>query len=137
MQIGNGAFSPVTATTFSTTDLINTIAPGGNIVIQVRTMATTTAPASANKVITLYARSAAPSSLVYNYETNTITGCSSSMQYMRDTDTAWRSISGSKLDLKSSVSTERDVKVYIRMKPTTTSSASNPVEFMIPRASAS
>lgn len=137
MRIGNGAFSPVTSTTFSTTDLINTIAPGSSIVIQVRTMATAKAPASANRVITLYARSAAPSALVYNYDTNTITGCSSSMQYMRDTDTAWRAISGSTLNLKSSVSTERDVKVYIRMKPTTTSSASNSVEFTIPRVTAS
>ncbi len=137
MQIGGGAFSPVTETSFSTTDLINTIPQGGSIVIQVRNMATVTSPTSAHKVFTLYARSAAPSGLAYNYETNTLTGCNALMQYKLDTDSSWRYIYNSTLSLKSFVSTERDVKVYVRNKATTTSSASNSVEFTIPRTSAS
>lgn len=55
------------------------------------------------------------------------------MEYRLDTASTWTSISGKTVSLKKAVSADHDVLVYVRMKATTTASASLPVEFVIPR----
>lgn len=133
MKIGNGVYTPVTGTTFSTTSLLDNISSGSTLTISIRKIATESAPASLDKVFTLYARSTAPSTLVYNAAANSISGCSSSMQYRLESATSWTSISGATLNLQSSASPDQDVKVYVRMKPTSTAAASLAVEFIIPQ----
>ncbi len=133
MKIGSGAYTPVSETTFSTTELIDSLSSGGSITITVRTQATATAPASKEKEFVIYARSNQPTGLAYNTATNTISGCSTAMEYRLDSSSSWIAISSKTLNLQSSASTDRDIQVYIRMKATTTASASLPVEFTIPR----
>ena len=136
MQIGDGLYIPVTSTTFSTTALIDDLPSGSSLVIRICQKATATVPASADRIITLYSRGAAPTTLVYDPTTNTLTGCSSAMQYKFDTSTGWSSISGTTLYLQRYASADRDVKVYVRTKPTATAAASVPVEFTIPQKAA-
>lgn len=133
MKIGDGTYTAVSEKTFSTSALIDSLSTGESLNIYVRTMATATAPASKDKIFTLYARSAAPSTLNYDYATNKLNGCSSSMQYRLDDEESWESIYGTKLDLQPFASAERDVIVYVRMEPTSTASASKPVEIVIPQ----
>lgn len=133
MKIGNGAYTPVSETKFSTTELIDSLPSGASIAITVRTQATATAPASKEKEFALYARSSQPTGLTYNSATNTISGCSTAMEYRLDSASSWTAISSKTLNLQNYASTERDIQVYIRMKATTTAAASLPVEFTIPR----
>lgn len=133
MQIGTGAYTPVSGTTFSVTELIDSLPSGSNLVIRIRRMATATAPASAEKTFTLYSRGAAPTTLVYNSAANSLSGCSTAMQYRLDSSTAWTAITGTTLSLQKYASVDRDVKVYVRTKATTTAAASLPVEFVIPQ----
>lgn len=133
MQIGDGAYIPVSGTTFSTTELIDSLPSGGSLSIHVRKMATETAPASAVKTFTLYSRGARPTTLIYNSAANSISGCSTTMQYRLDTATSWTAISTKTLDLQKYALADRDVKVYVRTKATTTAAASLPVEFTIPQ----
>lgn len=48
-------------------------------------------------------------------------------------DTGWKSLSGTSLNLQSYASGERDVKIYVRLKPTNSASASLPMEIVIPK----
>lgn len=133
MKIGDGSYTPVSETTFSTSELIDNLSVGDTLVISVRKMASQTAPASKEKTFSIYARSASPSTLTYDYASNSLSGCTSAMQYRLDDETSWRSISKSTLNLQSYASPDRDVIVYVRMKPSTTASASKSVEFTIPQ----
>lgn len=133
MKIGNGAYEDVTATTFSTTELIDNITKGSTLTIAIRYKATATAPASLEKVFTLYPRGEKPTNLVYDFGANSLKGCNSTMEYRLDTATSWTGLSSSALILQSYAKTDRNVKVYVRTKPTTTAAASLPVEFTIPQ----
>lgn len=133
MQIGDGAYAPVSETTFSVAELIDSLPSGSSLEIHVRKTATETAPASAVKAFTLYSRGARPSTLIYNSATNSLSGCSTSMQYRLDTATSWTAISGTTLNLQSYASADRDVKVYVRTKATNTAAASLPVEVITPQ----
>lgn len=133
MKIGDNAYTPVSESTFSTSALIDALSAGDKLTISVRKMASLTSPASQEKTFEIYARSATPSSLTYDYASNAINGCTSDMQYRLDDRTSWTSISKATLHLQSYASPERDVIVYVRMKPTKTASASKAVEFVIPQ----
>lgn len=133
MKIGDGTYTPVSETVFSTTDLIDTLSAGDSLVICVRTMAVQTAPASMDRIVTLYARSEAPSTLEYDFAANAVNGCTSDMQYQLAGETTWRSISRPVLVLQSFAGAEQDVTVYVRMKPTNTAAASKTVQFVIPQ----
>ena len=56
MKIGNGNYVPVTETTFSVTDLIDSVPSGSTNTIRVRYMATATAPASVDWMLTINPR---------------------------------------------------------------------------------
>ena len=103
------------------------------LTINIRRSATSAAPASSEKSIVIYPRLAAPAAVSYNKASISLSGVSSSMQYRLETSTSWTAISGSTLNLISYASTENDVKVLVRYKPTTANSASLPVEFIIPK----
>lgn len=133
MKVGNGVYTDVTATTFPATELIDSLSQGNAVTITVRYKATETAPASLEKVFTLYSRGAKPATLVYDTGANSIKGCSSTMEYRLDTATSWTGLSSNPLSLQSYARADRDVKVYVRTKATTTAAASLPVEFTIPQ----
>lgn len=56
MSINGEPYEPVTGTTYSVSSLIDSLSSGESMEIKIRTKATTTAPASKDKVITLNAR---------------------------------------------------------------------------------
>ncbi len=133
VKIGNGAYAPATEKTFSTSNLIDNLAAGDSVTVSIRKAPTQTTPVGQDRVFTLYARSAPPSTLQHDVQGNLIQGCSSGMQYRLEDSTSWYSISGSTLKVERYASKEKDVRIYIRMKPTNNSSASKPVEFIIPK----
>ena len=132
MKIGNSQYQPVTDTTFSASSLIDGLSAGTNTTVSVRYKETATAPTSLEKVFTLYARGAKPTTLVYNAN-DTITGCSKYMEYRLETATSWSSISGSTLNLQNYAQADKNIKVYVRLKATSIAAASQAVEFTIPK----
>lgn len=136
IKIGTGPYTSVErgVTTYDMASLVNDIAAGSTLTFTARIKATATAPASLEKVLTIYPRLAAPATVVFNTAPLTLTGYTSAMQYRLDSDasTYWRSMSGTTLSLEKFASAEHDVTIYVRMKPTTTASASSSVQFTIP-----
>lgn len=133
VQFGDGSYEPIAGKTLNVSDRIDTIADGETLAVNIRQKGTATLPSGLIKSFTLYPRLAAPTSVVFNPAPLTLTGCSSSMQYRTDAQTAWTNLSGSTLNLTNIASAERDVVVYVRAKPTTRNAASKPVEFTIPK----
>lgn len=103
------------------------------LTINIRKSATSTVPASANKTITIYPRLTAPTAVVYNGASISLSGVSNKMQYKFETSTSWTTFTGTTFSLLSYASKEQDVKIFVRYSPTTTNAASLPVEFTIPK----
>lgn len=59
------------------------------------------------------------------------------MEYKGDNEDTWRRLSTSALSLQSYAQGDREVKIYVRTRATSTSSASKPIEFVIPQLSCS
>lgn len=126
MSINSGEYTAFTATTYNCEDLIDAIASGGTTVLNIRTQATSTSPASKNRVITLYARAAQPTGLSYDQTEQKITGVDSTMQYRAVGATSWSSISSSATSISvASLITSGYTQVEVRYKPVSGASSAS------------
>ena len=133
IQFGDNNYVPLTNTTLEVSDIIDSIAAGDKLTVNVRQKGTATLPSGMAKSFTLYARAAAPTSVTFNPIPLTLTGCTTSMQYRPDTTTKWTNVPGTTLNLVNFASGDRDVVVYVRARPTSNNAASRPIEFTIPK----
>ena len=133
IQFGDNNYVPLTGTTLEVSDIIDTIAAGETLTVNVRQKGTATLPSGMVKSFTLYSRAAAPTSVTFNPIPLTLTGCTTSMQYRPDTTTTWANVPGTTLNLVNFASGDRDVVVYVRTRPTSNNAASRPIEFTIPK----
>ena len=133
MQINNSAFTAIeTATSaYDVSGLINSLT-SGTTTINIRTAATSTAPASALRVITLYPRLSAPSGISYNANNFVVSGLANTMQYRVLGATNWTNLTAATLNVASLLSADDDVILEIRYKPTATASASQSVNTTLP-----
>jgi hypothetical protein len=132
ISFNGGAYSDCTATTMLMTDLINNNTPGSNLIVNIRTSATSSRPASLIKTITIYPRLSTPSSVTYNTAAIALNNTASGMQYRLTSSTSWTSITTSTVNLKQHVNANNDVSLELRYSPTSSNSASLPVTFTIP-----
>lgn len=133
ISYNGSAYEAITASSMDMAEIVDDIPSGETMVIKVRTAATETSPASAAKTITLYSRAITPTTVVYNPVAISMTGTASTMQYRVSTASSWTSISGTTVSLLPKVSSEEDVIVYVRYKPTSTKAASRPVIITVPK----
>lgn len=133
IQFGNNNYVPLTGTTLEVSDIIDTIATGETLTVNVRQKGTATLPSGMARSFTLYSRAAAPASVTFNPIPLTLTGCTTSMQYRPDTTITWANVPGTTLNLANFASGDRDVVVYVRTRPTSNNAASRPIGFTIPK----
>lgn len=86
-------------------------------VLEFRYMRREDYPVGQIKTFVIHPRPEAPSNLSYDATTFTLSGVSAQMQYREVGSTSWRSISGSSLNLKSSVNGRPNVQVEVCYKP--------------------
>lgn len=119
-RIDNGSYTtlPSGTTTFVATDLINALSGSDTRQITIRFAATAVKPASKEKVITLVARRAAPSTVVYNASNQTVSGTSSAMQYRVAGTASWLDIIRTSFSVASLLDGNTNVVLEFRFKPT-------------------
>ena len=111
--------------------IINTVS-GSPSTIYVRKIASSSAPITLSKSLTIYPRLAQPANLSYNAVTFVISGTANTMQYRVQPNTAWTNITSTTLSTASLVSSAGNTIIEIRYKPTSANSASLPVILTLP-----
>lgn len=103
------------------------------LIINIRRSATATTPASMIKAFTINSRLSPPINVVYNQASISLSGVSAKMQYRFETSSSWTTFTGTTFNLLAYANKDQDVKLFVRYGPTSTNSASLPVEFIIPK----
>ncbi len=136
MKIDNGEYFDVTDGILETgaAPFLDKVPAGTQQTLYIRKKATDTIPAGFERQIVLLPRAATPTGLKYDKVTFQLTGVTSGMEYLNPTKSSWTSISKD-INLSSLATTENAVEIKVRVKQTTTNSASRPYVFTIPKLS--
>ena len=136
MKVDNGEYFDVTDEILETgaAPFLDKVPTGTQQTLYIRKKATDTIPAGFERQIVLLPRAATPTSLKYDKVTFQLTGVTSGMEYLNPTKSSWTSISKD-INLSSLATTENAVEIKVRVKQTTTNSASRPYVFTIPKLS--
>ncbi len=136
MKVDNGEYFDVTDEILETgaAPFLDKVPTGTQQTLYIRKKATDTIPAGFERQIVLLPRAATPTGLKYDKVTFQLTGVTSGMEYLNPTKSSWTSISKD-INLSSLATTENAVEIKVRVKQTTTNSASRPYVFTIPKLS--
>ena len=131
ISYNSSEYVAVEATSINMSEVIDELTEA--LTVNIRKSATATLPASANKIITIYPRLTAPTAVIYNGASISLSGISNKMQYRFESSTSWTTFTGTTFSLLPYASKEHDIKIFVRYSPTTVNAASLPVEFTIPK----
>jgi len=126
---GGSTWTRCTGTTIPRSDF------GNSAIVQVRTAATATAPASNIRPVNVPAAPGSAPGLAYDIPAEIINGVSTLMEYSTN-GTTWRNITGDTLSVSSlipSATAGGDVTLRIRVKATIVAAASQQTTFTLPR----
>lgn len=125
-KIENNSYQPYTLnnSNMNMSNVIDAIPVGKTVRVYVRVMTTEKQPQSKEHIITLYSRLPIPTTPSFDKNTKSLLGVSRQMQYRKVGETNWIGISKTNVNLSSLIGNTSNVKIEVRMKPTSTNSAS-------------